>query len=129
MPGRYAVSAPMRRSRPSSPKRRAAAMTKAMEEARAIAQRLSDYNLTLDPNVVFCDRRVVDEAVAALAARDAEIERLREASAVVDNYEGKNALIRDLTDALSAADALTAGEREPVAWAIAWQTNYTYPDW
>lgn len=48
-------------------------MTNAQTEARAIAEQLANYTYTLDPNVVFCDRRVVDEAVTALAAKGAEL--------------------------------------------------------
>lgn len=49
----------------------------AQTEARAIAAQLADYTYTLDPNVVICDRRVVDEAVTALAAKDAELAEAR----------------------------------------------------
>jgi RNase P/RNase MRP subunit POP5 len=38
-------------------------------ELRGIADRLSDYTPCLDPGVATCDRRAVDEAVAALRAQ------------------------------------------------------------
>lgn len=36
------------------------------EELMALVERLEDYGLTLDPGVIICDRRVIDEAIAAL---------------------------------------------------------------
>lgn len=49
-------------------------MTKAdsRDEILALAARLEDYGLTLEQNVVICDRRTVDEAAAALRAHAAK---------------------------------------------------------
>lgn len=41
-----------------------------------LLERLRDYGLTLEPNVVICDRRVVDEAAAHIGALEAENARL-----------------------------------------------------
>ncbi|EXL09732.1 hypothetical protein [Aquamicrobium defluvii] len=41
-----------------------------------LVERLRDYWLTLEPNVVICDRRVVDEAAARLEALKADLRRV-----------------------------------------------------
>lgn len=43
-----------------------------------LVSRLRDYGLTLDPNLVFCDRRVVDEAADHIEALNARIKVLEE---------------------------------------------------
>lgn len=48
------------------------------------SERLADYGLTLDENIVICDRRIVDEAVTALATLEAENTRLRARVAVLE---------------------------------------------
>jgi len=42
------------------------------EELMALVERLQsreNYGLTLDPNVIICDRRVIDEVIEYLRAR------------------------------------------------------------
>jgi chromosome segregation ATPase len=106
-------------------------MTKAMGEARAIASAAAGQ--VHDNADARCVEALVEQlAVTALAARDAEIERLREAlERVADAVTTRSLRGRDHTPsmreeqdavgsaraALSAASALTAGEREPVARA------------
>ena len=43
-----------------------------------LVERLRDYGLTLDPNVVICERRIVDEAADRIEALEAENAALRE---------------------------------------------------
>lgn len=42
-----------------------------MTEPLTLAQRLRDYRLTLEENVVICDRRVVEEAADRIEALEA----------------------------------------------------------
>lgn len=44
-----------------------------------IKERLAGYGLTLEPDVVICDRRTINEAVSRIAKLEAEVERLRKA--------------------------------------------------
>lgn len=43
-----------------------------------IKEHLADYRLTLEPDLVICDRRTIDEAASRIAELEAENERLTE---------------------------------------------------
>lgn len=66
-----------------------------------LSQRLLSYGLTLDPNLVLCNRRVVDEAAEALVLSEtATIEALQAQVAAKDAENGMRALWRPISELL-----------------------------
>lgn len=78
-----------------------------------IKERLADYGLTLEPDVVICDRRTIDEAVSRIAELETENERLRNMLNGYGKLDAELAIAERRIEALSRTGAVkTLDERD-----------------